>query len=323
MSEKFENKENQSEKATRQEVEALLSDLEQYDHDHSQGVWLGRGMAGLLMGLIEKSEDEREEDEEHGEKEPSCLEHLQEEISKNLKLQDVLNRHQGTLEKLGIDLESPNPHGDYDEHETYAVGEMKIDFTNQEKFVDYLKSLDEKSLSASELKLVKMVLEKVLNRVRQEYSFESADDRLLELFSGIKDIVVEARRLGLEEQANELERCIYYNKQKSLLEYIHARNRGFAEPIGEGFNWSTWQRDSSPERYVERWEDVFDALDNAKVGKKSAQLYNDILTYAIASVEFAENDPTEYVVKDKDLRDAIEKVKKKLSKYESNVGRAI
>jgi len=323
MSEKFENKENQSEKATRQEVEALLSDLEQYDHDHSQGVWLGRGMAGLLMGLIEKSEDEREEDEEHGEKEPSGLEHLQEEISKNLKLQDVLNRHQGTLEKLGIDLESPNPHGDYDEHETYAVGEMKIDFTNQEKFVDYLKSLDEKSLSASELKLVKMVLEKVLNRVRQEYSFESADDRLLELFSGIKDIVVEARRLGLEEQANELERCIYYNKQKSLLEYIHARNRGFAEPIGEGFNWSTWQRDSSPERYVERWEDVFDALDNAKVGKKSAQLYNDILTYAIASVEFAENDPTEYVVKDKDLRDAIEKVKKKLSKYESNVGRAI
>ncbi|MSU60406.1 MAG: hypothetical protein EXS52_00625 [Candidatus Staskawiczbacteria bacterium] len=311
----LESQEGGVEKATREEVEALLSDLEQYDHDHSQGAWLGRGIAGLVMGLIEKSEDEGEENEEEGEKQPSGLEHLQEEISKNLKLQDVLNKHQGTLEKLGIDLESPNPHGDYDEHETYAVGEMKIDFTNQEKFVDYLKSLDEKSLSIGELKLVKMVLEKVLNRVRQEYSFESADDRLLELFSGIKDMVVEAGRLGLEDEANELERCMHYNKQKSLPEYIHARNRKFAEPIGEGFNWSTWQRDSSPERYVERWEDVFDALDNAKVGKKSAQLYNDILAYATASVEFAENDPKEYVAKNKDLLTVIEKMKKKLGKY--------
>lgn len=312
MSENFEPRENNSERASREEAESLLFDLEQYDSDHSQGTWLGRGMAGLFMGLIEKSGDGDEKDEEWGEKEPSGLEHLQEEISKNLKLQDVLSKHQSTLEKLGIDLESPNPNGDYDENETYAIGDMKIDFTNQEKFVDYLKSLDEKSLSANELKLVKMVLDKVLNRVRQEYNFESADDRLLELFSGIKDMVIEAKRLGLEEEANELERCIHYNKQKSLPEYIHARNRKFVEPIGEGFNWSTWQRDSSPEKYVERWEEVFDALDNAKVGKKSAQLYNDILAYAIASIEFAENDPKEYVKKNEGLRTAIGRVKKKL-----------
>ncbi len=310
----LENQEGGVEKATREEVEALLADLESYDEQHSHGAWLGRGLAGLMMGLFEKQEDEEHEEEE-SEKSPSGLEHLHEEIQKNLKLQDLLSRHQKTLEKLGIDLESPNPQGDYDEHETYAVGDMKIDFTNQENFVNYLKSLDEKSLSKGELKLVKMVFQKVLNRVKQEYSFESADDRLLELFSGIKDMVAEARRLGLEEQANELDRCIHYNKQKSLPEYIHARNRGFAEPIGEGFNWSTWQRDSSPERYIERWEGVFDALDNAKVGKKSAQLYNDILTYATASVEFAENDPTEYVVKNKDLHAAIEKMKKKLGKY--------
>ncbi|OGC82563.1 MAG: hypothetical protein A2788_01180 [Candidatus Abawacabacteria bacterium RIFCSPHIGHO2_01_FULL_46_8] len=304
MSEKFESQENKPERATREDVESLLSDLEQYDRDHSLGVWLGRGMAGsVMMGLFEKSEDEEERDE------------LQEEISKNLKLQDVLNKHQNTLEKLGIDLESPNPHGDYDEHETYAVGDMKIDFTNQENFVDYLKSLDEKSLSAGEMRLVKMVLNKVLNRVRQEYSFESADERLLELFSGIKNMVMEAKRLGLEKEANELERCIHYNNQKSLPAYIHARNRGFVEPIGEGYNWSTWQRDCSPERYIELWEDVFDVLANAKVSKKSAQLYNDILAYATASIEFAENDPTEYVVKNKGLHAAIEKTKKKLGKF--------
>src|SRR3989338_6533145 len=141
MSEKFENKENQSEKATRQEVEALLSDLEQYDHDHSQGAWLGRGLAGLIMSQFEGLEED--ESGENLESEPSGLQNLQEKISQNLKLQDVLDKNQRTLEKIGIDLESPNPHGDYDEHETYAVGDMKIDFTNQENFLNYLKSINE------------------------------------------------------------------------------------------------------------------------------------------------------------------------------------
>ena len=275
------------------------------------------------MSQFEKSEEESEDEEYQPEKELSGLEHLQEEISKNLKLQDLLNRHEKTLQKLGIDLESPNPHGDYDEHETYAVGDMKIDFTNQENFVNYLKSLDEKSLSSAELKLVKMVLEKVLNRVKWEYNFESADDRLLELFSGIKDMVVESKRLGLKEEADELERCIHYNKQKSLPQYIYARNRSFLEPIGEGFSWSTYQRNCTPKRYIERWEEAFEALDEAKENKNSVQLYNDILSYAKACVNFAENDSRldeykkgnpQYV---KNISPAIEKVKKRLFKYKS------
>lgn len=308
-----ESQEGGRERATREEVGALLLDLETYDEQHSPGAWLGKGLAGLIMSQFEKSEDEKNEENE--DQESSGLQYLQEKISENLKLQDLLDRHQKTLKKLGIDLESPNPHGDYDEHETYAVGDMKIDFTDQEKFVDYLKSLDEKSLSVDELKLVKMVFQKVLNRVRQEYSFESADDRLLELVSGIENMKDEARRLGLEKEASELERCIYYNKQKSLPEYIHARNRGFLEPVGEGFNWSTWQRDSSPENYIKKWEDVFDALDNAKVGKNSAQLYNDILAYANNCIKFAGEDPKEYVMRDVHIRSTIEKIDKKLAKY--------
>ncbi|OGZ66346.1 MAG: hypothetical protein A3C50_01090 [Candidatus Staskawiczbacteria bacterium RIFCSPHIGHO2_02_FULL_43_16] len=320
----FESQEDGVEKATREEVEALLADLETYDDQHSRGAWLGRGMAGLIMSHFEGQDDEDEEKDEEtlGESKPSGLEHLHEEISKNLKLQDLLDRHQKTLEKLGIDLESPNPHGDFDEQETYAVGDMKIDFTNQENFVNYLKSIDEKSLSSAELKLVKMVIEKVLNRVRQEYNFESADDRLLELFSGIKDMVAESKRLGLEKEAEELERCIHYNKQKALPQYIHARNRRFLEPIGEGFSWSTYQRDCTPEKYTERWEEAFEALDEAKESKNSIQLYNDILSYATACIEFAEKDiagperyknySAGYVEK---ITPAIEKTKKKLSKY--------
>ncbi len=320
----IENPEGGVEKVTREQVEDLLADLKTYDDQHSHGAWLGRGLAGSIMSQFEKSEEDEEDknNEEQLESEPSGLEHLHEEISKNLKLQDLLDRHQKTLEKLGIDLESPNPHGDYDEHETYAVGDMKIDFTNQENFVNYLKSLDEKSLSSGELKLVEMVLKKVLNRVRQEYNFESADDRLLELFSGIKDMLVEAKRLGLEKEVNELERCIYYNKQKSLPQYIHARNRRFLEPIGEGFNWSTYQRDCSPERYIEYWEEAFEALDEAKENKNSVQLYNDILSYAIACIEFAEKDPNFEKYKEyspqyvENIIPAIGKVKKKLSKYQ-------
>ena len=159
-----------------------------------------------------------------------------------------------------------------------------------------------------------------MNRVKEEYNFESTDDRLLELFSGIKDMVTEAKRLGLEEEANELERCIHYNKQKSLPQYIHARNRGFLEPIGGGFNWSTYQRDSSHDSYIEYWDKAFEALNEAGESKK-LQLYNDILSYATASVEFAEKDPSldEYEKKYQrdlnDVREAIAKIKKKLKKY--------
>lgn len=319
MSEHFGERrpEENREQVTQGEVESFLDDLEKYDKDHSYGAWMGRALAAELLSQIDAAAEEKKD---QWDEEPSGLEKMQEEISKNLKLQDILDRHQNTLEKLGIDLESPNPNGDFDEQETYAVGDMKIDFTDQEKFVNYLKSLDEKSLSSAELKLAELVLKKVLDRVKQEYRFDSADDRLLELFSGIRDLVVESRRLGLEEEASELERCVNYNQQKALSAYIFARNREFLEPIGKGFNWSTYQIDSSPESYIGYWDRAFEALDNAKQHKNGAQLYKDILTYAQSCLDFAEKDSRWEKYNDvKDFREAMGVIRKKLQNYAQKI----
>lgn len=280
---------------------------------------MGRSMGALLSSTLDKAREDKnvEEKEFSTEEELTGVERIQQSVENNKKLEEILEKHTETLEALGLSVDSPNKLGDFDGNETYAVGEMGIDVADKEKFIGYLRSLQ--GNEEVDMQFVRGVFKKVLKRIGAEYSFESADDRLLEVLSGARDMAQEAKRLGLSGEAIELERCAQYSKQGALPDYVEARKKGIFTPItGETFDFSTYQRDATYDDYVEYWQPAFAVLDRVKAHPKSAQLYQDIRAYLSECIAFAEKDPSMnrleagYV---EGVRRAIADTKKKLETY--------
>jgi len=269
-------------------LDAFVNDLEQYDKEHSEGTWFGRSMGtALLEGMSDKTINEEGEI-----KMDEGLEKLQKEIQKNLTIDDLENRYNPTLNKLGLNLESPNKLGNFDENEIYALGSIKINIENKEKYLSFLKSLEQEKLSGTQKKILKMTVEKISDQIQNEYNLEEADERLLELFSGVREIVAEYERLGMSKEVAQFKDYIEYANSGYFREYILAKNRGIFKPVGEGWSLSTYQEDSSYDNYVSRWErEVFDTLDKVRKNPNAKEFYNKILQYAKECIAFSENDP--------------------------------
>ena len=264
---------------------------------------MGRALAGTIMKDIS---DPNNPD--------SGLQKLHEDIQKNLTPKDIYERHSETLRKLGIDIESPNKEGDIDENETYAAGEVSINLTDKDLYLKYLKTLHKDNLQEETKELLKMMSEKFVRQVQQEYSLDSADDRLLELLSGLKNIVAEYERAGMNEEVSGLKEYQEYMNSGYLREYISARNHRMFEPIGTGFNLSTFQRDASYDYYTGAWQsNFFDQLEKIKQNPKAEDFYKKVLEYGKACLDFAEKD--------------IEEIRSRYSgshpEYVSNVEKAI
>ncbi len=301
-------------------LDAFLTDLNQYDKEHNVGTWMGRGLAGMHMqGMREETagtEDEMKMNE--------SLEKLQKKIQENLTIDDLENRHNPTLNKLGLNLESPNKQGNIDENETYAIGSIKINLEDKRKFLSYLKTLDKEKISETQKKILEMTVEKLIDQVQNEYKLEEADERLLELFSGMREIVSEYERLGLGEKVTDFKDYLEHANSGYLREYIFAINNGMFRPIGEGFALSTYQRDATYDYYLKYWNRFFETLDEVKKNPNAKDFYNQVLKYGQDCIAFADNDPKfrELEINKPDehtigLRKAINEIKEKVSKISS------
>ncbi|MBP9763593.1 MAG: hypothetical protein KBD10_02520 [Candidatus Pacebacteria bacterium] len=316
MNEQF--SQNNLEKFDEKALDAFITDMNQYDKDHNAGTWLGRGMAGIFM----KEMDEETKGTEDETKMDPGLEKLQKKIQENLTIDDLENRHNPTLNKLGLNLESPNKEGNIDENETYAIGSIKMNLEDKTKYLLFLKSLDKEKITETQKKILEMTVQKLIDQVQNEYKLEEADERLLELFSGMRAIVSEYERLGMGEKVNDFKDYLEHANSGYLREYILAKNKGMFRPVGDGFALSTYQRDASYDRYLGYWDEkLFETLNEVKKNENAKEFYNSILKYAKDCIAFAENDPklAEYEAKDHKeyvdgVRKAISEVKEKLSK---------
>lgn len=305
---KFTTQQNISEKFNEQELEAFINDLNQYDSEHSKGAWMGKGLAAIMM----------QSEEEIGEGGDSGLDKLKKKIENNLTLEKLEQRHNPTLLKLGLSLESPNKSEDIDENEIYAIGAIQINLENKEKYLEFLRSIDVSQLNETQKKILGMTVDKIVYQVQNEYNLHEGDDRLLELFSGMREIVGEYERLGVGEKVKEFKDYLEHAGGGYLREYIVAKNKHLFEPIGEGFNFSTFQRDASYDYYTGRWDhDFFKTLVEIRKNPEAKEFYNTILQYGKDCLAFAETDPnlekydSAYV---KNIKRAIFDVKDKISK---------
>jgi hypothetical protein len=266
------------------EIGSFLRDLSEYDDQHSQGTWLGTGMAA---GFMSASNEQGEPLDRDG------LEKLHTKISNYLTATDLESRHGSVLDSIGLSLESPNTKGDIDENETYVVGDMKINLADRTRYLAFLKSIGVENVSEEVIRIVNMVAGKLSRQVQEWYDLKSPDDNLLELFSGMRNIISEYERIGIGENVKDMKEYLHYSKEGCLREYILARKHTLFDPIGSGFNLSRYQIDSTPEGYLEYWQkNFFDVMDAIKKNENAGGLYNDLLRYAKDSITFAESDPT-------------------------------
>lgn len=269
----------------------FINDIQEYDKQHSSGSWLGKGLIGMIM---KKMDGENEEG--------SGLQKLQEDIQKNLTPNDIYDRHAKVLNKLGIDIESPNKNIDIDENETYAIGELSINITDKDLYLNFLKTLDGQNLPKETEELLSMMSKKFVRQVQEEYLLDSADDRLLELLSGLRNIIAEYDRIGLAENTSNLKDYLEYLNTGYLKEYISAKNHKLFEPIGEGFNLSTYQIDASYDYYINAWKgNFFDELEKIKKNPEATDFYNKVLEYGKACISFAKEDIKRIKEKYKDV----------------------
>jgi hypothetical protein len=231
---------------------------------------------------------------------------------------DLIKRNINTLQKIGIDLESPNKKGDIDMNEQYVSGEVMIHLFDRDSYIDYLKSLEPGKISSSQEKLLQIITNKISGQIDREYNLEDpdGDTRMLEIFSGLREIVAEYERLGLEKEVSLFKDYLKYINSGYLKEYILVKNNNVFSEIGTGFNLSTFQKDSSPKMYKQYWENrFFTTLEKVKKNPEAVDLVNKMIDHAKKSIEFAENDPLENYPKEyvDGLKPVIAEIKERLT----------
>lgn len=251
-------------------IKKFVRDIKEYDNQHSLGTAIGKSLADAVINATSDPNNPNTGSQE-----------LPEDAQQNLTLENIQDRHSEILKKLGIDIESLNK----------AVEALNINLVDKNLYLQHLKTLPKENLPQETKGLLKMIAEKLDRQVRREYSLDSADNRLLELFSGLKDIVAEYERLGMNQEVSGLKEYQDYMHSGYLREYILARNHGIFEPIGTGFTLSTLQRDISYDNYIRYWQsNFFDQLEEIKRNSRAEAFYKKVLAYGKNCLDFAEID---------------------------------
>lgn len=293
-------------------LSGLVGEVQKYNSEHGKGTWMGKGLAALFMGK-------------------EGVNDLQKNIDQQKRAPEIIERHAESLKALGLSMESPNKEGDFDDNEKYAVGDLEFYLENNELYQKFLSSINEKEIKGYENELLLLVIEKFDKQISEMYQSESFDERLLEIFGNLDDILKQYERLGLDGQS--VQRLAEYKAVLPtgyLKEYVMAKDNRFFEEIGTGFNLSTFQQDSSPEMYQQYWDKyAFLTLDAIKDKENAEELYKKMLDYLDEALNFSmesiknsqeaasEKSPSEAWEYNywKGLYPAAEAVKQKLEEY--------
>lgn len=286
-----------------QEIDSFIQDIEQYDHDHNPSRKMGGFLAALMMSNMKDQEG---------------VENIKKDIESSITVDDLIKRNINTLQKIGLDLESPNKNGDIDMNEQYVNGEVMIHLFDKDSYIDYLKSLEPGKISSSQEKLLQIITNKISGQIDREYNLEDpdGDTRMLEIFSGLREIVAEYERLGLEKEVSSFKDYLDYINSGYLKEYILVKNNNVFGDIGAGFNLSTFQKDATPEMYKYYWENrFFKTLETVQRNPEAGELVEKMINHARKSIEFAENDPLESCSKTyvEAIKPAIAEIKERLN----------
>lgn len=257
------------------EGSADLADLDISDLEKSLEAYNKQFGFGTLLGehIVEAVEGKNEDNELYKPK---------------ISIQDIEGRHRDLLDKTGISLESIRKGVMFTSagnNEERQPSEIRINLRDGKKFLTYLNSLNENDLKESQISGLKTVVDNLTKQLVEQYELDnSEDERMLELFGSMDDIIQEYKRLdssgnsGLSESVNDLSEYLSIARKKYLREYFIAKNNHFLDPMdGDGFGPGKWHKDSNEKSYENYWGDVVKKVNLIGVNQNAADLYKQVV----------------------------------------------
>jgi hypothetical protein len=139
-----------------------------------------------------------------------------------------------------------------------SASSMRLNISNPEKFIKYLASLSLPLDPAKAYGLAEVAQILVIQVVGQYRFGDPRDERIINLFSCQKQMVVRYEELGLGDSVKELAGYFEIAKQGYIREYLLAKNLGLYPE--SGFGPSKWHTNMTKKRYLEKWLQAINAI---------------------------------------------------------------
>ena len=267
-----------------EDINQLFADIKKYNDQFSPGAMITRSIFSIFEPRTKLGGDKTQETPE---------EHLDEETKdQQVVAFFVISKHKKLLEKLGLSLK-PVAEGATifvvgDDREAKQV-QMMIDVVNKDHFLAFLNELTPEQVESAGLK---QNLEKIISTLSQQivghYDLVAPEQEAMELFAGMEKIIAAYKRLKINGPAlDELEKYLQHGKNGSLREYVAIKQKGLLSPPGESFGPADWQKDSTPAKLEQSWNEAISVLKNTKENPQAIRLYEELSEHLKMCVEMA------------------------------------
>lgn len=215
-------------------------------------------------------------------------------------LEELVSKNGEVLARTGLSLEPVNGSTTLytKEGEILPSSEMGLNLADRDRFLAYLEALQPETLTDSQALGLETVAETLTKQLTTQYNLDNpADDRMIELLSGLGKIVDQYDRLdpkknrGLQAAIEQLRIYAEIGKAKYLREYLLVEKSGIlAEVGGPNFGPSNWHTDSEPASYRIRWQQALEVLRIVQSNPNAATLAKQLQSNLVASLEYARKD---------------------------------
>lgn len=263
-------------------LEPLSDELEEYNRRFNAGAIAGRKLISMF-----NIEDQEETVSEGTEQE-----------SQLAFQQRIQNKFGETLARTGTNLEPVNgPMTLMTAEGNTPSSLLRINLADRKQFLAYLAALDSKEITDSQTKGLIEVGKSLISQLYAEYEIDRADNRTIELFGSLDNIIQQYKRLdpvgerGLFKSLENLIPFAEAAKGKYLREYVLIQRSNLLLEIGgNNFGPSRWHIDTTEERYEQYWNNALDVLSTVGKNPNTTELFNKLRDHLIASIEYAKQD---------------------------------
>lgn len=217
---------------------------------------------------------------------------------KKLSVEELSSDYFDTLEATGLSLEPARGNAAmFTAEGEILTSVMRLNLKDGRKFVHYLQALENQPLEVTQIRGLIGVAKILETQLATEYDLTTPDERMLELFSALDDLVKEYGRLdpqgtnGLKNSTAQLAEYLSAARAGYLREYLIVEKRQFLDEIG-GMNFgpSKWHTDSSPGNYANRWREAIEIVKNMRKNSRAADFSGRVIEHLKKSIGYAEED---------------------------------
>lgn len=221
------------------------------------------------------------------------------ESSKKISVGELGKMHERALEKTGLSLEPVSTGTLISRDEERPSSEMRMNVSDGGKFITYLKALDEKQLSESQIKGLQTVAQSLTTQLTQQYELDNPNDkRMIELLGHLDQITQQYKRLdeqgktNLSKPVGNLVTHLDASRKGYLREHVLAEKEQLLSTNQDHtFGPYDWWSDSSSKSFKDNyWKTALEAAKKISDNPKANDLYRQVLSNFKGALRFSKEE---------------------------------